>query len=386
MSLTGTEFSIDDTVTATKSDLNSKQNVLTAGTDIEIVNDVISFKNSTGYISDVSWGDIKGTLANQSDLNIALLGKQDAISDLSQIRSGAALGTTSVQPEDLIQGSGISITKDTSTGNITIANTQTSAEWGNIQGNISSQTDLQGALDDKVDKVTGMGLSQNSYTTTEKDKLAGIASGAQENVIESISKNGTALTISNKNVDIIVPTKTSDLTNDGNGATPSDPFATESDVDAVDTKVTNLETRVDDIISTGGEPNTINHIQKNGVELPIINKTVNVTVPTKVSDLTNDTGFGTITEVAAGSGLTGGGTTGSISLGHSNSITAQTTSGLYPIKIDAQGHITEYGEALDLHEMLIQIQLQDLRLVWHLWPMLIMLLIQLMLSFNIIDQ
>lgn len=105
--------------------------------------------------------------------------------------------------------------------------------------------------------------------------------------------------------------------------------------------------------SGGGEPNTINHIQKNGVELPITNKTVNVTVPTKVSDLTNDTGFGTITEVTAGSGLTGGGTTGSISLGHSNSITAQTTSGLYPIKIDAQGHITEYGEALDLHEMVI---------------------------------
>ena len=71
-----------------------------------------------------------------------------------------------------------------------------------------------------------MGLSQNSYTTTEKDKLAGITSGAQVNVIESISKNGTALTISNKNVDITVPTKTSDLTNDGNGATPSDPVVT----------------------------------------------------------------------------------------------------------------------------------------------------------------
>lgn len=353
LSLAGTEFSIDDTVTATKLDLNSKQNVLTPGENIDIVNDVISFKNSAGYISSVSWGDIKGTLTNQNDLNIALLGKQDAISDLSQIRSGAALGATSVQPDDLVQGSGISITKDTSTGNITIANTQTSAEWGNIQGDISSQTDLQDALDDKVDKVTGMGLSQNSYTTEEKTKLAGVESGAQENVIESVSVNGTKLTVTDKNVDITVPTKTSDLTNDGNGATPSDPFATESDVNTVDTKITNLETRVDDIIAHGGEPNTINHIQKNGVELPITNKTVNVTVPTKVSDLTNDTGFGTITEVAAGSGLTGGGTTGSISLGHSNSITAQTTSGLYPIKIDAQGHITEYGEALDLHEMVI---------------------------------
>ena len=347
LSLTNNEFAIDSTVTATKTDLASKQDKLTAGTNISIsAANVIS---ATG----ASWGSISGTLSDQIDLNSALNGKQDTISDLSTIRSNAELGASAVQPEDLIQGSGISITKDTSTGSITIANTQTSAEWGNIQGNISSQTDLQDALDDKVDKVTGMGLSQNSYTTTEKDKLAGITSGAQVNVIESISKNGTALTISNKNVDITVPTKTSDLTNDGNGATPSDPFATESDVNTVDTKLTNLETRVDNIISTGGEPNTINHIQKNGVELPITNKTVNVTVPTKVSDLTNDTGFGTITEVTAGSGLTGGGTTGSISLGHSNSITAQTTSGLYPIKIDAQGHITEYGEALDLHEMVI---------------------------------
>lgn len=37
-------------------------------------------------------------------------------------------------------------------------------------------------LNDKVDKVTGKGLSTNDYTTTEKDKLAGIAAGAEANV------------------------------------------------------------------------------------------------------------------------------------------------------------------------------------------------------------
>lgn len=35
--------------------------------------------------------------------------------------------------------------------------------------------------DNKVDKVTGKGLSTNDYTTAEKNKLAGIASGAQTN-------------------------------------------------------------------------------------------------------------------------------------------------------------------------------------------------------------
>ena len=36
-------------------------------------------------------------------------------------------------------------------------------------------------LDDKVDKVDGKGLSTNDYTTTEKNKLSGIASGAEVN-------------------------------------------------------------------------------------------------------------------------------------------------------------------------------------------------------------
>lgn len=51
--------------------------------------------------------------------------------------------------------------------------------------------------------------------TTEKDtKLTGIATGAQVNVIEDVKVNGTSLTVSDKAVDVTVPTKVSDLTND----------------------------------------------------------------------------------------------------------------------------------------------------------------------------
>ena len=73
---------------------------------------------------------------------------------------------------------------------------------------------LQDNLDSKVDKVTGKDLSTNDYTTDEKNKLAGITAGAQVNVIESVKVNGTAQTISNKEIDISVPTKLSQLTND----------------------------------------------------------------------------------------------------------------------------------------------------------------------------
>lgn len=40
---------------------------------------------------------------------------------------------------------------------------------------------LNDAIDNKVDKVSGKGLSTNDYTTTEKNKLNGIASGAEVN-------------------------------------------------------------------------------------------------------------------------------------------------------------------------------------------------------------
>lgn len=92
-----------------------------------------------------------------------------------------------------------------------------------------------------VAKETGKGLSSNDYTNTDKSKLTNIEANAEvniienitvngvaatisektasvtiptgENVIESISVNGTAQTISNKNVDITVPTNNNQLTN-----------------------------------------------------------------------------------------------------------------------------------------------------------------------------
>lgn len=81
-------------------------------------------------------------------------------------------------------------------------------------GLIYYHSKVKGFLNNKVDKVTGKGLSTNDYTTSEKNKLSGIASGAEVNVITAIQKNGTAQTITNKTVNITVPTKTSDLTND----------------------------------------------------------------------------------------------------------------------------------------------------------------------------
>ena len=85
----------------------------------------------------------------------------------------------------------------------------------------ATKTELTDGLGDKVDKVSGKGLSTNDYTTTEKQKLQGIAAGAQVNVLESVKVNNIAQQIIDKAVNVTVPTKVSDLSNDSGFQTAS---------------------------------------------------------------------------------------------------------------------------------------------------------------------
>lgn len=83
---------------------------------------------------------------------------------------------------------------------------------------------------------------------------------------------------------------------------------------------------------------------------------LDITIDGTTTELYAPTGGGGSVESVAVSNATNGGLTvsgspitssGTISIGHSNVLTnAQTTSGLYPIKIDKNGHISEYGSAV----------------------------------------
>lgn len=101
-----------------------------------------------------------------------------------------------------------------------------------------------------VAKETGKGLSTNDYTTAEKTKLGGIETGAEVNVIESITINGTTATISNKEATMTITTGTIDS------------------------------------ISVNGTPQTID-----------ANKNVDITVPTNNNQLTNGAGYQTASDV-----------------------------------------------------------------------------------------
>lgn len=82
---------------------------------------------------------------------------------------------------------------------------------------------IDATLATKVDKVTGKSLIDD----TEITRLAGIETGAQVNKIEVVKANGTALQIdsADKSVNVVVPTKVTDLTDNDNYVLKTDTIA-----------------------------------------------------------------------------------------------------------------------------------------------------------------
>lgn len=208
---------------------------------------------------------------------------------------------------------------------------------------------VKNLLGNKVDKALKTGsetaykvLSDNNYTDADKNKLSNIATGAQVNKIEAVQVNGIDLTITNKKVNITVPTKVSQLINDSfvsysaQELTDSQKQIARSNIGAgtssfsgkyndltgrptIPTKLTdltndgnfvsdanyihtdnNFTTTLKDKLSgiaANAQVNTIETIKVNGTALTPTNKAVNITVPTKVSQLTNDSKYQTDTQV-----------------------------------------------------------------------------------------
>lgn len=109
----------------------------------------------------------------------------------------------------------------------------------------------------KVSKDGTKVLSTNDYTTLDKDKLADIEKSAQVNKIESIKSNGTTLPISSKSVNITVPIKLSELTNDKG-------FQTKSEVQALISQLNNITKKIVQSLPYVGEDNVFYLVPKAG--------------------------------------------------------------------------------------------------------------------------
>ncbi len=67
---------------------------------------------------------------------------------------------------------------------------------------------------------------------------------------------------------------------------------------ATKAELSTLSNRVDGLVTAGGEPNVITAVKVNGVAQTITSKAVDIKVPVKVSELTNDSKFQSDTQVA----------------------------------------------------------------------------------------
>lgn len=167
---------------------------------------------------------------------------------------------------------------------------------------------VKGWLGGKVDKVDGKGLSQNDLTNDLKAKYDTAVqkvddlteTGGAPNVIEIVKVNGTPLTPDgNKAVDVTVPTKTSDLTNDDNVVKDANYVHTDNNYTTADkNKLAGLsnydDTELKNQIAQAGKIDTI---KVNGTAQTVTNKTVELTIPTNNNQLANGAGYKTETEV-----------------------------------------------------------------------------------------
>lgn len=113
-------------------------------------------------------------------------------------------------------------------------------------------SNLKLLLAGKVDKVEGKGLSTNDFSNEAMTKLNGIQEGATKTIVDSALNTQSTNPVQNKVV----------------------------------------AEKLNEIVTQGGEPNTIETVKVNGQALtPDSAKAVDVIVPTKVSQLSNDSGF-----------------------------------------------------------------------------------------------
>ena len=153
-----TNYYDKDTIDAA---LAEKQATLTAGENISITDLTISATDTTYSVATTS-ADGLMSAADKAKL--------------SGIETGAQVNTvTGVKGsnEAEYRTGNVSITK----GNVGLGNVDNTAD-----ADKPISTAAQTALDGKVDKITGKGLSEANFTDAEKTKLAGIVAGAEVNV------------------------------------------------------------------------------------------------------------------------------------------------------------------------------------------------------------
>lgn len=181
---------------------------------------------------------------------------------------------------------------------------------------------INSALGDKVDKVSGKGLSTNDFTTAEKEKLAGITAGATKVTVDSALSSTSTNPVQNKVINTALAGKVGSVaTGSANGTisvdgtdvavkglgsaayTNSNAYATAAQGTAAGTALQSLSKTDGTYVKlTVGKSGTAGSIAVNDAAIgTALNAKADASaVPTKLSDLTNDTGFITDDDIPEG--------------------------------------------------------------------------------------
>lgn len=129
-------------------------------------------------------------------------------------------------------------------GNGNVNNIFPATKIGNVEG-------LQSALDAKVTAISGKGLSSNDYTTTEKNKLAGIEAQANKTTIStSVPASPTDNTVPSMKLVADTYAQNSDLVQGlAAKADVSTVTAIDARVSQNETDISTLDSRIDNIIA-----------------------------------------------------------------------------------------------------------------------------------------
>ena len=128
---------------------------------------------------------------------------------------------------ELVAGTNITLTPDATDDKVTITNsyslpTASASTLGGVKvgANLSITDGVLSADAQAVDEATT--TTAGLMSASDKTKLNGIETGADANIIEAITVNSSATTVTNKTVNITVPTNNNQLTNGAGYQTASD--------------------------------------------------------------------------------------------------------------------------------------------------------------------
>ena len=200
---------------------------------------------------------------------------------------------------------------------VTVDSTLSSTSTNPVQNKV-----INSALGNKVDKVSGKGLSTNDFTTAEKEKLAGITAGATKVTVDSALSGTSTNPVQNKVINTALAGKVGSVeTGSANGTisvdgtdvavkglgsaayTNSNAYATAAQGTAAGTALQSLSKTDGTYVKlTVGKSGTAGSIAVNDAAIgTALNAKADASaVPTKLSDLTNDTGFITDDDIPEG--------------------------------------------------------------------------------------